>query len=145
MMDPDRTVRIVIDAAEMSDKLASEYWNVGERTIQRYRQMVATDPALANLYEEKRKTASAVHEEAWKSTRLRFLRKSVAKLEQLVDQADVKQIRVVAGAIKIVGDLHNENTALGALDERAEDPREGQGTPSPAPDDAGSESAAPVH
>lgn len=140
--------RIIVDAVEMGEKYAAEYWGVCDRTVRRYRQIVPTDPELAALVDEKRRTHSQEAEAEWRKTRVRFLCRAVGTLERLLENADAKQIRTIAGAIKIVGELHTTQQALAeddVSDERhaslGQDPH---APPAPRGEEA-SESAAPVH
>ncbi|MFA5053414.1 MAG: hypothetical protein WC565_05110 [Parcubacteria group bacterium] len=148
-LDRERLARIIVDALDMGDKLAAENAGVCVRSVERYRSKMAEDPELAALVAEKRKSANAISEEAWHKTRVRFLRSAVAKLEELVADAKPTQIRLVAGAIKIVGELHTEAITFAAagdgLDERDSGAQPSAKPPSNAQGADRGEAATPVH
>jgi len=108
----DRAARILVDAISLGDKTACRQWKITERTLVRYRARLDTDPKLVELVREKGKVADA----HWSKARLRFLRKAIAKLEDLVDQAKPDQISDVAEAIRVVGDLDIAATVLNGCD-----------------------------
>lgn len=97
----ERVAVIVVDAFALGDATAAAKWKISKRTVERYRARMATDRELSRLVTEKKKAVEA----DWSAARIRFLRRSIAKLEELVDKAGADQIREVAGAIKIVGEL----------------------------------------
>lgn len=106
--DRDRASEVLVDAIMLGDASAADRHGCSKRTVERYRQRMATDPALSALVEEKKKAQVG----EWAAARTRFLRSAIAKLETLVAGATGEQIREVAGAIKIVGDLHVVSGAL---------------------------------
>lgn len=67
------------------------------------------NPALAEAVSQKRAALDA----GWANERRTFLKAGLAKLNELVALAGVDQIRDVAGALKIVGDLELVTNALG--------------------------------
>lgn len=99
--DRERALRVLVDAAQMGDRQAAERWKVSEKTVRNYRQRLSGDPSLAEAFRVKNAEVS----EDWRRERLDFLRFGIGKLKQLVEQATPAQIRDVAGAVKIVGDL----------------------------------------
>jgi hypothetical protein len=103
---------------ETEADIAKRY-GISEKTLQRTKARAHADAALAEAVRQK-KAEFAQSAQGWRQVRIRFLRKSIAKLGQLVDEATVSQIREVAGAIKIVGELEAVTQALG--DEDGEQP-----------------------
>lgn len=119
----DRIAEMLTDLAmrapgETQGDIAKRY-GISERTLQRLKGDEQTNPALAALVRQK-KAEMAQSEQGWRQVRLRFLRKSIEKLGRLVEEATSAQIREVAGAIKIVGELEAVTLALG--DEDGEQP-----------------------
>lgn len=108
--DRDRALRILLDAFDLGDRKAAEHWKVSERTIRNYRERLAGDPELAGAFQQKR----AELERDWRQARRRALRSGITRLEQLIQEAGVKQLRDVAGAVKILGDLE---VVAGVLDD----------------------------
>ena len=100
--------RVLVDSITLGPKAAAERAGITDRTLRRYRTRAESDEALSELIQQKLKRAEA----DWKPIATRFLRRSIAKLERLVEDATVEQIRQVAGAIKIVGDLQVVREAL---------------------------------
>jgi hypothetical protein len=97
----ERAARILIDAIAFGDKTACRQWKITVRTLVRYRARLDSDPKLAELVREKGKVADA----HWSKARLRFLRKGIEKLEQLIDEAKVGQLADVSDAVRTVGEL----------------------------------------
>lgn len=87
-----------------SDVRAAQELGISARSVQRYRAQSATDPVLAGLVAIKKSELDA-ESRNWAPVAMASLRSMVEKLDYLVQQADKTQIRDVAGAIKIVGDL----------------------------------------
>jgi len=119
----ERIAELLTDIAmrapgETQADIAKRY-GISERTVQRLKAEEQANPALADLVRQK-KAEMAQSEQGWRQVRLRFLRKSIEKLGKLVDEATSAQIREVAGAIKIVGELEAVTMALG--DEDGEQP-----------------------
>src|SRR5262245_57696952 len=105
----ERAALVLLDALVLGDARAAEKWEVTERTIQNYRARLAADPHFSRLFADKKRAAEA----GWSAVRLRFLRKSIAKLEELVEKAtDPKFIPAVADAVKVVGELQIASDAL---------------------------------
>ena len=105
----ERASEVIVDALLLGDDQAAARHNVATRTVKRYRARMRTDAALAQVVSAKK----ARVEQDWTDARRRFLRRAIAKLEQLIDGAKPEQIREVAGAIKIVGELDVVKGALG--------------------------------
>lgn len=132
----ERASRILLDAMLYGDGTAAAKWKVSERTVRNHRARLETDGDFAALF-LKRKTAA---DSDWRVVRLHFLRKSIAKLETLVDAATTPaSIRDVAEAIRVIGELQLASDVLG------EEPRTGdaparnggpEGTPPDLDDDS---------
>src|SRR4051812_43064420 len=83
------------------------------RTVERYRARMAGDKELAAAVREK--NASIQHDLA--VMRISFLRKALAEMETKLPKASLYE---VAGAVKIVGELHQ--VAMAVDDERPDSP-----------------------
>lgn len=118
--------RLVIDAQLVGKAEAASRWNVSERTVWRHVARAKTDTSLASIVS---KNLEATETE-WRDVAVEFLRKGIAKLGALIDQAGKDQIRDVAGAVKIVGELQVVREALGVDQPRAAD--QGAGAPQAA-------------
>lgn len=116
--DIDRVAQILVDAYLIGDPRAAKHWGITDRTIRNYRARMETDEALSSRFLQKKREVEA----DWVDTSKRFLARSIAKLEDLVQSAGPDQIREVAGAIKIVGELDVVRSALkdGQQPERAD-------------------------
>ena len=99
--DRERAIQILVDAAAVGDETACAHWKVSGKTLQRYRKRLADDPELSRAVRMK----SQELDREWRTARRRFLRRAIGKLEALVEQATVGQMRDVTGAIKILGEL----------------------------------------
>ena len=104
----ERAARILVDAIALGDKTACKQWKINERTLVRYRSRLSSDPQLSELVRAKGRVA----DEHWSKARVRFLRKAISKLEQLIDSADQDQIRDVSEAVKVVGELQVASAVL---------------------------------
>lgn len=134
--EPERAAAIVAEAMYVGDKAAAKRWHVSVRTVERYRARVAADATLAALVERKTKAL----ETEWTQEAVAFLRTGLRKLRELAEDCKVDQIRDVAGAIKIVGELQVVREALGGEQpgERSRPAKPGQApTPNPAADAGG--------
>lgn len=116
-LDREATSWVLLDAIVLGDVPAAKKHQLSRRTIQRYRQWMRADPELAGLVEEKR---SHVEVEL-AGIRVSFLRKAIQELEKRIT-SPTATIHEIAGAVKIVGELHQVSEAL--ADERSdgEDP-----------------------
>lgn len=114
--DPDRASWILLDAIALGDTAAAKKWGCHRRTIEGYRARVKTDEQLAGLLAEKRREA----ETDLANLRVRFLRRALKVLEVKI-QAEGATVYEIAGAVKIVGDLHQVALTLGE-DERPDCP-----------------------
>ena len=127
----EQKARIGADAELFGVEEAAKRHSISERTVRRYRAMAAADPDLAREIRERKALVLKQEDLDWATTGRRFLRRSLAKLEELVQQAKAEpgSIREVAGAIKIVGELDVVRSALGG--EQPDDPEPGEETPAP--------------
>jgi hypothetical protein len=125
VFNPERAARVLLDALALGDGAAAEKWKVTVRTVENYRARLLTDVHFSALFESLKRKEDG----AWRMVRLRFLRKTIAKLETLVDQADSpKYIRDVADAVKVIGELQIASDALG-VDLNADAPGESPAAP----------------
>lgn len=125
--DPEYVSEVLVDALALGDKSTAAKWGLDRRTIQRYRVMARTDPKLQALIEEK--NAATAHDLA--TLRISFLRDALDAARGKLATATLYE---VAGAIKIVGELHATAMMIedGGDDEQQSDPAseaatEGQG------------------
>jgi hypothetical protein len=91
------------DFYRSNDRAANEC-GIAIRTLERYRAQTRTDRTLADRVAAKKAELDKSSKD-WAPVAMATLRSMVEKLDSLVQQADKTQIREVAGAIKIVGDL----------------------------------------
>lgn len=101
--------RLVADALSVGKRQAATNWKVSVRTVERHLAASLADPATAQLVAKKLEATDA----EWRDVAVKFLRRGIAKLGTLIDQAGTDQIRDVAGAVKIVGELQVVREALG--------------------------------
>lgn len=134
--DRERKARIAADTEIHGCEKAAQIHRISARTCRRMHAhaMSGADPELTAIVTKKTRAVLESEDVDWAATSRRFLRRSIAKLEELVQQAGPDQIRQVAGAIKIVGELDVVRSAL--RDEQSEragqgptPPRDAEGTP----------------
>jgi hypothetical protein len=82
---------------------------VSEKTVQRHRARLLSDPELSQLVQKLGREA----EHGWHFARARFLRKTLQKLEALVDAATAENFSDVIDALKAAGELDLATEALG--------------------------------
>ncbi len=121
----ERAARILAEAACIGDKKAAERNGVSDRSIRNYRLRMETDAELSALFQTKKKLI----ETEWRQEAITFLRTSIAKLGDMVQAADNTQIREVAGAIKLVGELALMKDVLGGKQPGADREGPAPGTP----------------
>jgi hypothetical protein len=139
--DRDQMTRVITDAAILGNEHAAKKHGIAERSVQRYKNRCAQDPELAAMVAAKKKKI----DDDWRDEAVSFLRTAVAKLEKLVATATGEQIREVAGAIKIVGEL---TVARDALVSDEQQPRTDSARAAAEEDSEGREAPsgdAPVH
>jgi hypothetical protein len=139
-VEADRLASVVLDADLLGVPRAARVNGVSEDTVRNYRKRILTRPEALEILRAKKTKL----EERWVATRHQFLLRTVTKLQELCEKADKDQIREVAGAVKIVGDLHVVGGALNDGEQPEPDrPRE---EPEEAPQDAsGGAEQAPLH
>lgn len=101
--------RVLVDAIALGDKTAADRHEVSEKTIQRYRARAKTDTTLSARVRELGKEA----EHGWHFARARFLRRTLKKLDELVEQATREDFEQVIAAMKAAGELDLATEALG--------------------------------
>lgn len=116
-VDIERVAEILVDAFTLGDGSAARKWRTSTRTIRRYRARLRTEPELAAIVREKREDA----EEELSALRVRFLRKALGVLEKKIE-AENATVYEIAGAVKIVGELHQVAEAIGDDGSDVEDP-----------------------
>ncbi len=116
LYDPERVAEILVDAFTLGDGTAARKWRITTRTVRNYRVRLKTDTELSAIFHQKRVT----NEDELSTLRVRFLRRALAVLEEKITAPEAA-IYDIAGAVKIVGELHQ---VAEALDERSdsEDP-----------------------
>lgn len=112
-VDHERVALVLADALVLGDRPAARKWGISERTVRRYRAQSATDPALAASVREKNEGIR--HDLA--TLRVAFLREAIDAMRAKLKDGSLHE---VAGAVKIVGELHQ--TASVVDDERPDDP-----------------------
>lgn len=129
-------------ALELGDKAACGHFGINLRTLQRWRKRANGDAELSQVVTTKKAELDAAKDE-WAQEAVAFLRKAIAKLGELVEDAKPNQMRDVVGAIKIVGELDITRNAL--ADECSTDAGE-TGKPAPGEgEDQEAESRGPNH
>lgn len=111
--DPERAALVLADAMAMGDKVAAKKWGVHRATVHNYRKRLDTDATLRQLFEEKKKST----ERDLAELRVVFMREAI---EQLRTKVHFANVRSIAGALKIVGELHQ--VAMAVEDERPDSP-----------------------
>lgn len=116
-LDRERMAWVLLDALSLGDNVAARKWKLCARTVQRYRERMRIDPELSSVVAEK---AAGVEVEL-ASLRVRFLRKALRELETKITAPEAT-VYEIAGAVKIVGELHQVSEALGDERSDGEDP-----------------------
>ncbi len=111
--DPDRAALVLADAMALGDKVAARKWGIHYNTVCNYRARLKTDPELVRLWKEKRSSV----ERDLAELRVVFMREAIDQLRAKVATANVRSI---AGALKIVGELHQVSMMVD--DERPDSP-----------------------
>ena len=111
--DPDRAACVLADAIVLGDRVAARKWQMSTRTVERYRARMSADKELAAAVREK----NASIEQDLSVMRIAFLRKALAEMEAKLPDATLFE---VAGAVKIVGELHQ--VAMAVDDDRPDSP-----------------------
>lgn len=131
-LDRAKAIRILIDAARLGDRKACDLHKITDRTLRNYRARLDGDPKLTEAFRVKNKAEDLT----WKAARRSALTKGIQKLEALIDGALPDQIRDVANAVKILGELEITQGVLDGPD--TSQPDEGAAEASRSPGAAGS-------
>lgn len=130
LLDDEHMSDVLADAVDLGDIMAAKRWGICTRTVRRYRVAMNASPELSAKVVEKRKSA----QRELSDMRVAFLREALSILRDKLPKANVYS---VAGAIKIVGDLHLAATAFeGVSDERPDGGGEEGASPSTTGRDA---------
>jgi hypothetical protein len=113
--DPERAAMVLADAMALGDKGAAKKWDLSIRTIANYRARLKNEPELARLFAERKRER---HRDL-ATMRVAFLRRAIRVMTKKLDAATLHE---VAGAVKIVGELHQVSEALGDDGSAGEDP-----------------------
>lgn len=113
--DPDAVARVVTDSEHLGVERAAKKHGTSKRTVERYRSVAKGDANVAALVAAKKKSI----DDDWRNEAVAFLKAATEKLGVLVSMAGPEQIREVAGAIKIVGELTVAKDVLGADGEQS--------------------------
>lgn len=106
-INPTRVVRVLSDAVAMGDEAAAAKWKISTKTVERYRKRAAEQPELsADVRENHRRI-----EKTLSQMRVEFMRDALASMLTKLEGATLYE---VAGAMKIVGDLHQVALAVAA-------------------------------
>lgn len=108
-VDVERASGILAEAAIHGDALAAKRAGVSTQTVYRYRKRQAVDPRLSELVEKKKQLLV----EQWEPGAIRYMVKLQAKLEELLDEATIENLRDLAGSMKITGELLVAHGVLG--------------------------------
>ncbi|MGE0792471.1 MAG: hypothetical protein AB7S26_42750, partial [Sandaracinaceae bacterium] len=101
--------RVLVDAISLGDRTAADRHGISEKSVQRYRARLLTDSELSAVVQKLGREA----EHGWHFARARFLRKTLAKLESLVDAAGVEHFEQIISALKAAGELDLATEAVG--------------------------------
>lgn len=126
----DFAARVLVDAFVDGDTVAAKKHKIATKTVSRYRQRLAIDPALSAIVQRLQHSA----DREWRAARVNSLRKNLAKLDELVAMATgPEQIPLVVSAIQTVGELQ---ISADALNVDTEDDRQGARTAGVAAEDS---------
>ena len=100
-LDREKAIRVLIDAARLGNRKACELHKITERTLWNYRNRFESDPQLTEAFRVK----NAVEDRSWKAARRSALTAGIQRLEELIALALPDQIRDVANAVKVLGEL----------------------------------------
>lgn len=142
-IDREKAIRVLLDAAVSGDRAACERAKIDERTLRRWRVKLGSDPELTAAFRAK----NEVEDRSWKAARRQALAAGVRKLEALIEVADSEQLRDVAMAVKVLGELEITQEALGSssTNQPGESAGEAEGDPRAAGAPSGSRQARAVH
>ncbi len=112
-VDPERVASVLADAMVLGDSSAARKWRISKRTVQRYRSVASKEPRLVAAVAAK--NAEVQHDLA--TLRVAFLREALQTMREKMKDATLYE---VAGALKVVGELHQ--VAMAVDDERPDAP-----------------------
>lgn len=119
-VDSQRAAQIIALADQFGDKQAAKMSGVSTRTIERYRARALRDVGLAALVDSKRSELIA-HTKHWADEADEFMSDALAAMRNKLAEAD---LRDVAGAYKIVGEMTLAREVLSIDDDESDDIRE---------------------
>lgn len=105
----DRVAQILVDAITLGDRTSADRHKVSVKTVERHRARLKTDPELSALVRK----LGAEAEHGWHFARARFLRRTLKKLDEMVQAATADQFEHVIEAMKAAGELDLATEALG--------------------------------
>ncbi len=111
--DRDKASKIVLDASLMGDRAAADKWGVSERTVRHYRHKLDSDPEFAEVCQEKKR----IQDEAWADEIPSMLAAGITFLKEAAQQGDREDpdfVHAIAGAIKIVSEVHQVRRVIDA-------------------------------
>jgi len=142
-IDPEHMATVVLDADLLGVSKAAKAHRISVTTVGTYRRRIRNEPeAFAILVAKKRDL-----ETRWRTARVNFLLRAVARLDELLPKMQQDQARDIVGAIKILGELHTEQQVFvdDLANERAASRPEDSPAAPPAPDGAGGTEPPPLH
>lgn len=131
-MKRERIARIVAEAdlAPVSTEVAKRH-GISYRSLMRYQERARSDASLAALVAQEK----AALGEDWRRDAIEFIRTAFRRLTELSKEAKVENIRAIAGAVKVTGELLTVREVLGDGKHAGAD-REGPAPSEAAGDDA---------
>lgn len=112
-LDPEHVACVLADAFVLGDASAARKWRISKRTVQRYRSVASKDPKLTAAVAAK--NVEVQHELS--TLRVAFLREALQVMREKMKDATLYE---VAGAVKVVGELHQVASVV--EDERPDSP-----------------------
>jgi hypothetical protein len=125
----DQIALILAEATLSTDAQVVKRHGICRRSLSNYRARLSSDPALSRLFSAKKNLL----ETNWSHDTARALGRMIRKLESLVDNAGKDQIREVAGAIKIVGELELARGMIGSGKQPGTTPTDAEAPTPPRP------------
>lgn len=142
-IEPERMAAVVLDAELLGNCRAAKEHRVSDDTVRAYRKRILGCPEALDILRAKKKDIEA----RWRTARVNFLLRAVARLDELLPQLKADQVRDIVGAVKILGELH---TTQQVLTDDLTNERDASRPPSPpaappATDGDRGEEPAPLH
>ncbi len=140
--DPDFAATLLLEAVYSTDEDACKKYGASERTLQRYRVRLATDPILAGIVATKK----AEFDRAWADEVAGALRQGLRTIRRICKKVEDDpqahknpiMLEKVAGAVKIVADVEMTGRVIDARIPKTD----GQPGSVPRQGDTGDEAAA---